>query len=335
MLSRRLLEAQWAMHARRLAASSRPIIAGPWRSEVGFELLYWIPFLERFRKTYSIPPERLFYIGRGGSAQWFQSAGRADLFEFLPLEAVRTLTVQASQQTGSIKQQHDPAWERHICALAATATGLTHYHRLSPSRMYRLLAPFWQGDESSKWLYRRTLHPVRMQAPPLAHELAGKLPETYIAMRWYARSTWPLREDVVLWTRKLVEAVASRIPVVLIESDIHADDHADMNLGKLPNVVSLKDLTSQTPTDNLAIQSSVIQRAQGYVGTYGGMAQGAMRWGVPTVALYKDFGQTAPAHLSLTHELSLQSGVPFVATEPEHLDKLLPLILARKETVGA
>ena len=38
-----------------LARSGRPLIVGPWLGEVGFELLYWIPFLdwavERFRST--------------------------------------------------------------------------------------------------------------------------------------------------------------------------------------------------------------------------------------------------------------------------------------------
>lgn len=320
------LRSRWAIWSRRLAYSSRPILLGPWRSEVGFELLYWIPFLTAFRERYQIPRDRLVYLGRGGSAQWFDAAGRADLFEFLPLDAARQLSLQSTQQTGSLKQHTEEAWERHVCALAATSLGLRHYQILSPSWMYRLLAPFWTGHQPLAWLDRQCLHPVTVRAPALDPALHQRLPAQYIAMRWYARATWPLREDLVLWTRRLVEAVASRIPVVLIRSGIHADDHADIELGPIKNVVLLTDLAPMGILDNLAIQSAVIAHAKGYVGTYGGMAQGAMRWGVPTVALYQQFGQTSPAHLHLTQSLSLKSGVPFIATQPQSLDAILPLI---------
>jgi hypothetical protein len=326
-LRRRYLEAHWALFARYLAHTDHPILIGPWRSEVGFEVLYWIPFLNHFRETLQIDPNRLIALGRGGSAAWYGTAGHGDLYEHLPLEAVRALSVQASQQTGSIKQHDAPAWERHVCALAATSLGLSKYAVLSPRWMYQLLRPFWEGDQPLKWLDARLLHHAQMKPPALDPVIAKQLPERFIAMRWYARPTWPLKEDLLLWTRKLVEATARHMPVVLVTSGMHTDDHADMSVGNIPNVLSLKDFAPQTPLDNLAIQSAVIAKAQGYVGTYGGMSQLAMRFGVPTLALYDQFGQTAPAHLALTHHLSLKSGVPFVATTPKSLDLLLPLIV--------
>jgi hypothetical protein len=323
-----LLSPRWHLYARHLAASRAPILIGPWRSEVGFEVLYWIPFLHRLRKRFNISRDRLITIGRGGSAAWYDTAGTADLYEFLPPEVVRTLAIQDSQQTGSSKQAATPAWERHVCSLAATSLGLKRYHVLSPSWMYQRLAPFWLGAKPLGWLDQHTLHPVKLHVPPIPPELKAQLPKRYLAMRWYARPTWPLKEDLVLWTRRLVAAAASRMPVVLMDSGLHLDDHADMGLGDLPNVIRLSDLTTQTPLNNLAIQSSVIAKAQGYVGTYGGMAQAALRWGVPTVALYHEFGHTSSAHVTLTHHLSLQTGVPFHLCRPGDLDVLLPLIHA-------
>jgi len=322
-----LLRAQWALTARHLAASSRPILIGPWRSEVGFELLYWIPFLHALRARYKIPAERLIAIGRGGSSAWYQTAGHADLYEHLPIDVARVLSIQSSQQTGSIKQHETHAWERHVCALTATSLGIRKYHVLSPSWMYQLIAPWWEGQKPIQWLDGKLLHAVTMPAPPIAPELAGQLPEKYLAMRWYARPTWPHREDLLLWMRRTVQAIASHIPVVLIESGFQTDDHADVNLGRIPNVLRLTDLAEQTPLNNLAIQSAVIARAQGYVGTYGGMAQGAMRWGVPTLAFYDTFGQTAPAHLSLTQSLSRQTGVPFITSTPKDVEALIPILV--------
>lgn len=320
-----LLPLQWRLYARHLAASRLPILCGPWRSEVGFELLYWIPFLHNLRERYGISRDRLIAVGRGGSAAWYDTAGSADLYERMSVEEARTLSVQASQTTGSMKQNQTPAWERQVCALTANGLGIKDYHILSPSWMYSLCAPFWEGRQPLAWLDRYLLQAVKMPAPALDPEIAAKLPPKYVAMRWYARPTWPLREDLRLWTRKAVAAVASHTPVVLIES-AHVDDHADIALGSIPNVLRLSELAVSTPTNNLAIQSSVIARASAYVGTYGGMAQGAMRWGVPTVAFYESFGQTAPAHLHLTQSLSLRTGVPFIAGRPGDLDHLVALV---------
>ena len=147
-------------------------------------------------------------------------------------------------------------------------------------------------------------------------------------MRWYVRPTWPYRDDLTLWTRKFVEKTAQKMPVVLIDG-FHADDHADVNFGDVPNVQRLSQLTEMTPLNNLAVQSAVIAKAKAYVGTDGGMSQAAMRWGVPTLALYHEFGQTALEHLSLTQHLSLRTGVPFIACTPKQVDEVLPQLLGR------
>lgn len=323
-----ILEAQWQLYARYLSRSSKPILCGPYRSELGFELLYWIPFLQAFRHAYKIPKERLIAIGRGGSAAFYDMAGQADLFEHVPVETARVWSVQASQQTGSMKQHRREPWERHVCGLTAAGLGLSQYHALSPSWMYRLLAPFWTGKASQQWLNEQLAHAVTMPAPKMPPELHSKLPKDYIAVRWYARPTWPYSDSSVLWMRKYTEQLAKKLPVVIIES-FHADDHADIHIGQIANVIRLNELVTQTPLDSLAIQASVIAKAKAYVGTYGGMAQGAMRWGVPTLCFYQEFGQTAPEHLALTQHLSLRTGVPFIACQPKDADGVLPMVLGR------
>ena len=323
-----LLDTRWRIYAKYLASSSSPILCGPWRSEVGFEILYWIPFLQAFRVEHSIDRSRLIAIGRGGSAAWYDMAGQADLYERMPVDEARTLSIQASQQTGSMKQNRAEAWEASVCQLTATGLGLKRYHVISPSWMYQLLEPFWKGKTSQQWLNNRLAHAITMPAPKIQPELQQKLPKEFVAMRWYARPTWPYSDASVLWMRTFTERIAKKLPVILIDS-FHADDHADMNLGPIPNTIRLSELTDQTPLNNLLIQSSVIARAKAYVGTYGGMSQAAMRWGVPTLALYEQFGQTAPEHLALTQHLSLRTGVPFLVAQPKDVDGALPMILGR------
>src|SRR6186997_2638585 len=56
---------------RSVANSPGPIIIGPWLSEVGYEALYWIPFLRWFIRHYDIDPERVIVLSRGGVATWY------------------------------------------------------------------------------------------------------------------------------------------------------------------------------------------------------------------------------------------------------------------------
>ena len=51
-----------------LGRSGRPIILGPWLSETGFELLYWIPFLAWAKAYASLHDDQLIIVSRGGAA---------------------------------------------------------------------------------------------------------------------------------------------------------------------------------------------------------------------------------------------------------------------------
>ena len=44
---------------KRLAEGTRPILVGPWSGEVGFELLYWIPFVTWALREANVNPDRL------------------------------------------------------------------------------------------------------------------------------------------------------------------------------------------------------------------------------------------------------------------------------------
>ena len=81
---------EWQVE-RDIAAVARgrgPIIAGPWLSEVGFEVLYWIPFLRWFEDRYRIDPERVIAVSRGGVAGWYGdlAARYVEIFDHLSPE---------------------------------------------------------------------------------------------------------------------------------------------------------------------------------------------------------------------------------------------------------
>ena len=47
-----------------------PLIVGPWTGEVGYELLYWIPFVRWALTACRVSPERVIVVSRGGTASW-------------------------------------------------------------------------------------------------------------------------------------------------------------------------------------------------------------------------------------------------------------------------
>ena len=53
-----------------LAGGNRPVLVGPWSGEVGFELLYWIPFVSWVLHDAAVSPERIVIVSRGGPASW-------------------------------------------------------------------------------------------------------------------------------------------------------------------------------------------------------------------------------------------------------------------------
>jgi hypothetical protein len=79
-----------------VAKGSGPIVVGPWTGEVGFEVLYWIPFLEWFRTKWRIDGQRFVIVSRGGVAPWYAIAGAsyADVFSVVTPEAFRESTDQ-------------------------------------------------------------------------------------------------------------------------------------------------------------------------------------------------------------------------------------------------
>ena len=71
---------------RAVASGSGTIVVGPWLSEVGYEALYWVPFVRWFAHQYRIDPQRLVVVSRGGAGGWYadvahKSVELLDLFD--------------------------------------------------------------------------------------------------------------------------------------------------------------------------------------------------------------------------------------------------------------
>lgn len=311
----------WPAYLKLLQSTDWPILVGPWRGEVGFEVLYWIPWLEKL-KAHGIDPARLIPISRGGAAVWYNTPQGLELYAMRTPQQVRVQRRIDFFDTKVQKQITVGAFDQQVLNDAADTLKLGRkYHVLHPAWMYHCLAPFWTGRRGGWWLIKRAKFPG-LPVPALPQ--AMRLPEAFVACRFYGRETWPWADKAV---RQATEAIllkmAAQHPVVLLNNDTNADEHADLPLPKHPNLIHLSDLVEMRPETNLAVQSAVLRRAQGFVGPYGGLAQLALRVGCQTVSFYRHWGGTAMTHLHLSQILATQYNVGFDCIRLQDVPKLL------------
>jgi len=311
----------WA-YWQRLRRSSRPILVGPWRTELGFETLYWQPWLAAWRERDKIAPERLIMVGRGGSGAWYGAGAVEELYDYAPPIQVRQAMLADAAETGSIKHRTVSEWDRTLLRLIAETRGISRYHVLHPSRMYHTLAPWWDGRMGSIELnHALRFTPLTVPHPPLTLPL----PEVFIAAHFYARHTWPLTEANKDWVSHQLSALATRVPIVLLDSGLHLDDHCAF---PVEHASFIRVASFCTPQTNLAVQSAVLAKAAGFIGTYGGTFQLAIRLGKPSVGLYEKFEGTCYAHRHLVEWLATQQGTPCFVGRPkdcQFLSEILPI----------
>ena len=279
---------------RQLAGASRtgrPLIVGPWTSEVGYEALYWVPFLHWARDRYGVPPARIVALSRGGTASWYR--GIADQYvEIFDLVDPSEFAARAAarRDRGDQKQMAASDFDRELVRLATARLGIDDAVVWHPGLMYQLFRAFWYGDRSLDFLFRHTAFD-RVRESLAATKVATNhtrtpLPAEYAAVKFY---TGPALPDTAANREMLygfIERLAARIPVVMLDTAWTVDEHRDYAFDGIARVTTLR--PSLDPSSNLGLQTEVIAGARLFVGTCGGLAWLAPLLGVDTLAVYED-----------------------------------------------
>jgi len=297
-----------AVHVERqlaaLARNERPIVAGPWLGEVGFELLYWIPFLRWFAERYEIPAERLITVSRGGSAAaWYGpfSARSHDVLSFIPLDDFRRRNQERSAGLGEQKQIAATLLDEEIVNFVRHAEGRA-VSVLHPSMMYRLFAPYWWGHQPLEWVRQYTrFTPLR---PP---SLGVDLPPSYTAVKFYFNDCFKNTPENCAFVERTIRSLAEEGPVISLSTGIAVDDHepCESDIAAMRNIRHLL-----TPHSNLLVQSAIVAGARRFVGTYGGFAYLSPLYGVPAVSYYTEPEGFSIRHLDLVRDVLKSDGRP-------------------------
>jgi hypothetical protein len=269
---------------RRIARDPRPIVIGPWLSEIGFELLYWIPFLRWAQERFQIDPNRVTVISRGGNAGWYAGIASkyVDILDYFGAEEFRAGNVDRLERTRTQKHLGPDPFDDAILMRMKPVLGGEPFSLVHPSVMYALFMRFWShprrlGLVASHTSYRR--HRVPENPPD-----AWGLPASYVAAKFYFSDCFPATPANRRLVRTIVETLAATSPVVLLETGLRVDDHDECGAGTVPGVYSASDW--MTPTTNLAVQTTIVSHAKAFVGTYGGFSYLGPLYGVPSLAVF-------------------------------------------------
>lgn len=279
--------AEWAVEREvaRLATGSHPLIVGPWLSEVGYEALYWVPFVRWVQATYHVDPDRLMIVTRGGAAAWYRdiTPRSVELFDLLTPEAfARQNASRSAEGGGTLKQWSVSRMDEEIIDQVRRRTGMPDARVLHPSLMYRLFQQFMLGHRPPSFLLRRTRY-RRLEVPDVP---LPALPAGYVAVKFYTAASLPPTPAVRRAVQSLVLALAAQHPVVMLDTGLALDDHEDYTFEKAARIHSVRD--ALRPETNLAVQTAIIGRAGAFVGTCGSLAWLAPMLGVDTTAVLAD-----------------------------------------------
>jgi hypothetical protein len=268
-----------------LARDSRPIIVGPWLSEVGYEALYWVPFVRWICAEHRIPPERLVVVSRGGVRSWYADVADqyVDIFDVMPPEEFATRNRERlNEEAGGQKQMGAGPLDAELVRRVERARSRAGHVVCHPSVMYRLFRQFWVGNRSVESVLER----LRFAAPRSNDGMPiPALPARFVAVKLYTGKALPDTPANRSRLRTWVQRLAEDFPVVLLDGPKSLDEHADFTFDGT-RVTMLGGV--MTPANNLGVQTEVLRRATSFVSTCGGLAWLAPMMGVNTSALYSD-----------------------------------------------
>ena len=295
---------------RTLSADRLPILVGPFYSELGFEALYWTPFVAWLSKQVPDFAKRAIIVTRGGAGHLYpaMAAQGVDLYALRTVTEVRRASLKEQRKTGLLKQIRETDFDRLVLKDAAKAHGFgLPYHVVHPAWVYWAGEPYWAGAAGVAHLQAMSDF-ARLPRPSIPLE---GLPPQYVAVKFYGRATFPYpNPHVSSFVRRTVATLAAQTPVVVLQSGDAYDDHTDIHVVG-DNVLAVG--AGVPAHENLGVQATVIGRATAFVGTYGGTAQLALRMGVPSASFWAEFGGTSPQHLFLNQWLGMATKTPFLA----------------------
>jgi hypothetical protein len=298
------------------------VIAGPWTGEVGFELMYWIPFLNWLVEQ-GLDPKRLVILSRGGAAPWYRhlTSRYVDILDLVTPDDFR-------ERTAGKKKQYDLRrdFDRELTDTAAQRLGLASPAVVHPSAMFRLFAGLWRRRSTVSLVESfTTFRGLVPPGPPAPEDMPSGLPARYVAAKFYFSKAFPETQGNRAFVGDLLRSLTHQVPVALMSTSVRLDEHSVYRTAGLSGLYIVD--PHQVPQRNLDLQSRIVCAARGFIGTYGGFSYLGPFYGVRSVSFFsRRFGFEAH-HLELADRVFdrlLPGG--FLAIDRRALDLVEPAV---------
>jgi hypothetical protein len=305
------------------ARGAGDVIVGPWTGEVGFELLYWIPFLG-WLAGQGLDPRRMVVVSRGGAAPWYAhlTSRYVDILDLVSPEEFRLRTAGPKKQVDAHRE-----FDVALLARARQALGLSDAAAVvHPSVMYRLFSGLW-GKRATVDLVESFAAHRALTAPgsERREELPAGLPADYLVAKFYFSKAFPDNTGNREFVANVVRDVSRQAPLVLLSTSVRLDEHSDFHAVSGSGVYVLD--THAMPRQNLALQTRVIGSSRGFIGTYGGFSYLAPFYGIRSLSFFSRRYGFESHHLDLAHRVFdrlLPGG--FLALDRRAIDLVSPAV---------
>ena len=325
-----IAQTQAVQRALKIARGSGDVIVGPWTGEVGFELLYWIPFLNWLVEQ-GLDSKRLVVISRGGAAPWYRhlTTRYVDVLDLMTTDEFRERTSEGKRKQYTPKRDFDVELLERVRA----AHDLRSAEHIHPSAMFRLFLGMLRDGASGAVVDSFTSF---RRLAPLAGPDAGleTLPADYVVAKFYFSKPFPDSPDNHAFVRDVLQRVSRDVPVVLLSTSVRLDDHHDFD-GAGSSGIHVVD-AHREPQRNLELQTRIIAGARGFIGTYGGFSYLAPFYGVRSVSFF------SRRYAFKAHQLELADRVfdrllpgGFLAMDRHAVDLVMPTVAEWKRVNSA
>ena len=296
-------------------AGDQPLILGPYLSDVGFELLYWRPFVAWMRDRFGARTAPVVAVSRGRVDDWY--AGLAseyvDVCDLVELAAYQERNQERIRDGGSVKQTVISDFEQGLLDSLTRRLGMPDAVVLHPSVIFRVCSKIWKGIAPAGWLADHARYQRFTTVSTGAAESADT--EPYVAASFWFNGCFPDTRRHRHLVHDALRELSRRSPVVVVDPGGFPGVPPSLDTGDRIRVVAPGGETQ------LREQSRTIAGARAFVGTFGGISMMAPFYGVPTLTVFGEEAGLFPHHAAVSRRVAhALPDVRFDTTKATELD---------------
>lgn len=252
------------------------IIIGPWLSEIGYEILYWIPFLKKHLEHLIQDKNKKFIvISRGGVKNWYSFLENFEYFEIFDIDK-KKISKHLAHRKNSLSQKQwdisklDNYYLNNVCKKKNLNTNDCQI--VHPSVLFKNLKSYLNANLAPNYVFQYLSHSNNSLAINSDHSMDYLKP--FVAIKLYESSILNLKHDQSFFINKInlvLNKINKKYNLVYLDFKIE-DDHKDLVINMSGHkTYSINEIYSNIDeSNNIYFQDALIQNSEFLVSTYGG-----------------------------------------------------------------